>query len=556
MLPGLGTRNGCPLPPLPVQLPSKPKTTVIETESIATASDAHERADPRSEVPEPGVSVSAEPPADEASTTDFSGFGLDPTILRALSEQGYTTPTPIQVQAIPVVISGRDVMGAAQTGTGKTAGFALPIIQNLLALSSNSASPARHPVRALMLMPTRELADQVAANVARYAQFTNLRSTVVFGGVDMAPQTAALRAGVELLIATPGRLLDHVQQKTLNLSQVQVLVLDEADRMLDMGFLPDLQRIINLLPAKRQNLLFSATFSNEIKRLAQSFQKDPVVIEVARRNATAELVQQIVYSLPSDQKRAAVAHIIRERALKQVLVFSNTKIGTGRLARELKAEGINADAIHGDKSQRDRMVALEAFKQGETEVLVATDVAARGLDIAELPAVINYDLPYAPEDYVHRIGRTGRAGASGIAISLMAPEEERLLAEIEKLIKRPLERGTLEGLRVRERRDDRRPEAARGESSPTGAGARRDAGRDRAREAGDDAVGQQAGQRAARYGSRARGHHEVVDDFFVKPYEPQAPAAESAQPDVVRPPSSIVKPGRKIAALLGGSKKV
>jgi superfamily II DNA/RNA helicase len=479
----------------------------------------------------------------------FASFGLAPSILRALTEQGYTVPTPIQAQAIPVVISGRDVMGAAQTGTGKTAGFSLPIIQNLLPLASHSTSPARHPVRALMLTPTRELADQVASNVARYAQYTGLRSTVVFGGVDMKPQTAALRAGVELLIATPGRLLDHVQQKTLDLSQVQVLVLDEADRMLDMGFLPDLQRIINLLPAKRQNLLFSATFSNDIKRLAQSFQKDPVVIEVARRNATAELVQQIVYAMPSDHKRAAVAHIIRTRALKQVLVFSNTKIGTGRLARELKNEGINADAIHGDKSQKDRMVALDAFKKGETDVLVATDVAARGLDIVELPAVINYDLPYAPEDYVHRIGRTGRAGASGIAISLMAPEEERLLAEIEKLTKRPLERAELDDFRPRGR--ERVAEAS---TSP-----RRE--RDRERPKGDDrrAVdgdvgGQQAGPRAPRYAAPGRGHHEVVDEFFTKPYEPSVAEVGHVAP-VAAPAAPSIRPARKIAALLGGAKK-
>jgi ATP-dependent RNA helicase RhlE len=485
----------------------------------------------------PAAAPRATAPA--STVADFSGFGLDPAILRALTEQGYTTPTPIQAQAIPVVISGRDVMGAAQTGTGKTAGFALPIIQNLLPLASNSASPARHPVRALMLMPTRELADQVAANVARYAQYTNLRSTVVFGGVDMAPQTAALRAGVELLIATPGRLLDHVQQKTLNLSQVQVLVLDEADRMLDMGFLPDLQRIINLLPAKRQNLLFSATFSNEIKKLAQSFQTDPVVIEVARRNATADLVQQILYAVPADQKRAAVAHIIRHHGLNQVLVFSNTKIGTGRLARELKNEGINADAIHGDKSQKDRMIALDAFKKGETDVLVATDVAARGLDIVELPAVINYDLPYAPEDYIHRIGRTGRAGSSGVAISLMAPEEERLLAEIEKLIRRPLERAELEGFRPHER-----PRREREERRPDPATSRRER----------DATGQQAGPRAPRYASRSRGHHEVVDEFFLKPYEPSAePTAEPEPAAASKAPS--IRPARRVAALLGGPKK-
>jgi ATP-dependent RNA helicase RhlE len=509
----------------------------IDTELPETATDVQ-----LSEPAPPDAAITAVAPG-----VTFADFGLDARILRALTEQGYTIPTPIQVQAIPVVMAGRDVMGAAQTGTGKTAGFALPILQNLMPLASASMSPARHPVRALMLMPTRELADQVAANVARYGQYTNLRSTVVFGGVDMAPQTAALRAGVELLIATPGRLLDHVQQKTLNLSQVQVLVLDEADRMLDMGFLPDLQRIINLLPAKRQNLLFSATFSNEIKRLAQSFQTDPVVIEVARRNATAELVQQIVYAIPSDQKRAAVGHIIRERALKQVLVFSNTKIGTGRLARELKNEGINADAIHGDKSQRDRMIALEAFKKGETDVLVATDVAARGLDIVELPAVINYDLPYAPEDYVHRIGRTGRAGASGVAISLMAPEEERLLAEIEKLIKRPLERATLEGFhpRERERRDDRRPEASSGRPE------RSERPRDRDR----DVAGQQAGPRAARYASRSHGHHEAVDEFFTKPYEPSTETMISATPAPQPAASSGPKPARKVAALLGGSKK-
>ncbi len=507
---------------------------MTETEISVSATHADERESTDL------ATVATSEVTDAPAQVDFGSFGLDATILRALTEQGYKIPTPIQVQAIPVVISGRDVMGAAQTGTGKTAGFALPIIQNLLALSSNSASPARHPVRALMLMPTRELADQVANNVARYAQYTNLRSTVVFGGVDMAPQTAALRAGVELLIATPGRLLDHVQQKTVNLSQVQVLVLDEADRMLDMGFLPDLQRIINLLPAKRQNLLFSATFSNEIKRLAQSFQKDPVVIEVARRNATAELVQQIVYAMPSDQKRAAVAHIIRERALKQVLVFSNTKIGTGRLARELKNEGINADAIHGDKTQKDRMIALEAFKKGETDVLVATDVAARGLDIVELPAVINYDLPYAPEDYIHRIGRTGRAGASGIAISLMAPEEERLLAEIEKLTKRPLERAVLEGLRPRERererRDERRPAPMRPERE-------------------QDSAGQQAGPRAPRYASRSRGHHEVVDDFFVKPYEPQTDPMPVAASEPAPVAAGTPRPVRRIAALLGGSRK-
>jgi superfamily II DNA/RNA helicase len=422
-----------------------------------------------------------------------------------LSDQGYTQPTPIQIQAIPVVLQGQDVMGAAQTGTGKTAGFALPIIQMLLAQSSTSTSPARHPVRALILTPTRELADQVAENVAAYARHTPLRSTVVFGGMDMAPQTAALRAGVEILIATPGRLLDHVQQKTLNLSQTQILVLDEADRMLDMGFLPDLQRIINLLPKQRQNLMFSATFSNEIKKLAQTFMNQPALIEVARRNATADNVTQTVYSVASEAKRAAVAHIVRERGLKQVIVFSNTKIGTSRLARELQKEGIKADAIHGDKSQKERMIALEAFKNGEIEVLVATDVAARGLDIAELPCVINYDLPHSPEDYVHRIGRTGRAGASGDAISLMSKEEERYLLDIEKLTKTPIVRAELAGfdperLRHRERGREERPPRSEGSYRERSTAPRH------------------ASPRTA-----------PVDEWFLKPYQPDEKSSEPVE---------------------------
>ncbi|MGZ3254112.1 MAG: DEAD/DEAH box helicase, partial [Burkholderiaceae bacterium] len=319
----------------------------------------------------------------------FEDFGLSADILRALTDQGYIHPTPIQAQAIPVVLQGRDVMGAAQTGTGKTAGFSLPIIQRLLEHANSSASPARHPVRALILTPTRELADQVAENVKNYSRHTPLRSTVVFGGVDIGPQTAALRSGIEIVIATPGRLLDHVQQKTVNLSQTEIFVMDEADRMLDMGFLPDLQRIINLLPKKRQNLMFSATFSTEIKKLANSFLDKPVVIEVARSNATADKVTQVVYKVSEEAKRDVVSHLIRGRHLKQVLVFSNTKIGASRLARHLEQQGVKASAIHGDKSQAERMAALDAFKSGAIDVLVATDVAARGLDIAELPCVIN-----------------------------------------------------------------------------------------------------------------------------------------------------------------------
>ncbi|WP_288109203.1 DEAD/DEAH box helicase [Limnobacter sp.] len=386
--------------------------------------------------------------ADEKALAEvtFADFGLHPSIQKAIDEQGYTKPTPIQAKAIPVVLTGVDVMGAAQTGTGKTAGFSLPILNRLMPLASESTSPARHPVRALILTPTRELADQVAANVFVYAKHTPLRSTVIYGGVDMNPQTQALRSGVELVIATPGRLLDHVQQKTINLSQVQVLVLDEADRMLDMGFLPDLQRIINLLPASRQNLLFSATFSPEIQKLARSFMVQPTLIEVARRNATSENIQQVMFALDSDEeKRAAVSHLIKSKQMSQVIVFSNTKLGTARLARFLEKEGLTATAIHGDKSQGERMKALDAFKAGEVAVLVATDVAARGLDIADLPCVINYDLPTTPEDYVHRIGRTGRAGATGVAYSFVVKGGERALKDIEKLIGKPIAKGQLEG---------------------------------------------------------------------------------------------------------------
>jgi ATP-dependent RNA helicase RhlE len=401
-----------------------------------------------------------------ASVT-FADFGLHPDIQKAIDAQGYTQPTPIQAKAIPVVLTGVDVMGAAQTGTGKTAGFSLPILNRLMPLATDSTSPARHPVRALMLAPTRELADQVAANVETYAKFTPLRSTVVYGGVDMNPQIQALRRGVELVIATPGRLLDHVQQKTINLSQVQVLVLDEADRMLDMGFLPDLQRIINLLPQTRQNLLFSATFSPEIQKLAKSFMVSPTLIEVARRNATSENIKQVMFALNSEEdKRAAVCHLIKHKALRQVIVFSNTKLGTARLATHLEREGVSSTAIHGDKSQIERTKSLEAFKAGEVTVLVATDVAARGLDIADLPFVINYDLPGTPEDYVHRIGRTGRAGAKGTAYSFVVKRDERALKEIEKLINKAFVQEELEGFvpgerAPREQRGDRG--AGRGE---------------------------------------------------------------------------------------------
>ena len=464
----------------------------------------------------------------------FDAFGLHPDLMRAIAEVGYTTPTPIQSQAIPVVIEGKDVMGAAQTGTGKTAAFTLPILQRLMAHANASASPARHPVRALMLAPTRELADQIAQNVSQYAKYVPLKSAVVFGGVDMNPQTAALRSGVEILIATPGRLLDHVQQKTVSLSSVSVLVLDEADRMLDMGFLPDLQRIVNLLPKTRQSLLFSATFSPEIRKLAKTFLNDnPVVIEVAARNAMADNVSQVVFTVDRpESKRAAVAHLVKSRGLRQVIVFTNTKIGASRLARELQREGIPADAIHGDKSQGERLATLEKFKKGEVEVMVATDVAARGLDIAELPAVINYDLPYSPEDYVHRIGRTGRAGASGQAMSLMVPEDQRLLADIEKLVRKTIPK---ESLRIE------RPERSSRSGSTSSESSR-----------------PSVAPRPARPAAPA-------DPIFSQPYEPKSaptPSADASGAAPAKPtvagksaPSGIKRAPRTVPALLGGKRK-
>ncbi|MFO1317226.1 MAG: DEAD/DEAH box helicase [Burkholderiales bacterium] len=381
------------------------------------------------------------------SITSFDELGLSPEILRAVAESGYTTPTPIQAQAIPVVLAGLDVMGGAQTGTGKTAGFGLPILHRLQPSANTSPSPARHPVRALILAPTRELAIQVEEAIKEYGKYTGLRSTCVFGGVDIKQQLPIVRAGVEILVATPGRLLDHVEQKSVNLSQVEIFVLDEADRMLDMGFIPDIKRIMALLPAtaKRQNLLFSATFSGEIKKLADQLLNQPQLIEVARRNTAAETVTQAVYRCPQEAKRALLAQLVTSRNLWQVLCFVRTKHGASRLARQLEKDGLATSAIHGDKTQLARLDALTAFKEGKLQVLVATDVAARGLDIDDLPLVVNYELPHVPEDYIHRIGRTGRAGASGEAISFVAPEEEKYLADIERMLKKKIDVERLDG---------------------------------------------------------------------------------------------------------------
>jgi len=362
-----------------------------------------------------------------------------------VADEGYTAPTPIQAQAIPVVLAGRDLLGAAQTGTGKTAGFTLPLLQRLAPKSTTSFSPARHPVRCLIVTPTRELALQVEESVRTYGKYLKLKSTCIYGGVGMQPQIDALRSGVDVVVATPGRLLDHVQQKTVDLRQVEILVLDEADRMLDMGFIHDIRKILALLPATRQNLLFSATFPEEIRRLAASFMKDPVTVEVARRNTPVELIGQVQHPVAAERKRELLAHLVKTNDWRQVLVFTKTKHGANRLAQQLERSGIEADAIHGNKSQNARVRALSRFKDNELRVLVATDIAARGLDIEALPHVVNFDMPHVAEDYVHRIGRTGRAGVEGEAVSLVSPEDRPLMAAIERLINRKVESRVIEG---------------------------------------------------------------------------------------------------------------
>ncbi|HJU83574.1 MAG TPA: DEAD/DEAH box helicase [Holophagaceae bacterium] len=375
----------------------------------------------------------------------FDTLGLSAELLRAVSDAGYTEPTPVQMQAIPAVLAGGDLLAGAQTGTGKTAAFVLPILERLKPHLSTSKSPARHPLRVLILTPTRELAAQVEEAARVYAKHVPLRTAVIFGGVNINPQYKALRDGVDLLVATPGRLLDHHQQGTLNLSQVEVLVLDEADRMLDMGFINDIKKILALLPPQRQNLLFSATFSDEIKALADRLLKSPAMIQVARRNTAAETVDQVVHPVDRERKRALLAQLIQKGDWKQVLVFTRTKHGANRLSEQLEKDGIDAAAIHGNKSQSARTKALADFKAGQVRVLVATDIAARGLDIDQLPHVVNYELPMVAEDYVHRIGRTGRAGSSGEAISLVCVDEHKLLGGIEKLLKRPIDKKVIPG---------------------------------------------------------------------------------------------------------------
>jgi ATP-dependent RNA helicase RhlE len=378
----------------------------------------------------------------------FSKLGLSDAILRAVTEQGYTTPTPIQAQAIPAVLAGGDLLAGAQTGTGKTAGFTLPVLHRLSTDANGAAlvsSTSQRPIRALILTPTRELAAQVEESVRLYGKHTKLNSTVVFGGVGINPQIKQLKQGVDILVATPGRLLDHMEQRTVDLSKVEILILDEADRMLDMGFIRDIRKVLAVLPAKRQNLLFSATFSEEIKALADGLLNKPAMIEVARRNSTVEVILQKIHPVDRDKKHPMLSYLIKTNNWTQVLVFTRTKHGANKLVEQLGADGIGALAIHGNKSQSARTRALSEFKDGSLQVLVATDIAARGIDIDQLPHVVNYDLPNIPEDYVHRIGRTGRAGATGEAVSLVCVDEHDMLKDIEKLIKQTLPREVIPG---------------------------------------------------------------------------------------------------------------
>ncbi|MDR5803013.1 MULTISPECIES: DEAD/DEAH box helicase [unclassified Caballeronia] len=507
----------------------------------------------------------------------FDSLGLSEPLLRAVNELGYTVPTPIQLQAIPAVLKGGDLLAGAQTGTGKTAGFTLPILQRLSQLAPAAAGTKR-PIRALILTPTRELAAQVEESVRAYGKYLKLKSTVMFGGVGINPQIDALKRGVDIVVATPGRLLDHMQQKTIDVSQLEILVLDEADRMLDMGFIHDIKRVLARLPAKRQNLLFSATFSDEIKALADSLLDSPALIEVARRNTTAERIEQKIYPVDRDRKREMLTHLIRTNNWFQVLVFTRTKHGANRLAEQLGKDGISALAIHGNKSQSARTRALAEFKDQTLQVLVATDIAARGIDIDQLPHVVNFDLPNVPEDYVHRIGRTGRAGADGEAVSLVCVDELQLLKDIERLIKRPIPQEVIPGFEPdpdarpepiqrrsqgrggpREGGEAKRSSAPRreGEAKRGGGEARRDGGRasgaasGEARGSGKPANGNRnGGSQAAnsRDGRDARGPKPAG----AKPAAPNANAgAATRRPDAARAANPNAKAGNP-GALLGG----
>jgi len=463
----------------------------------------------------------------------FDSLGLSAELLRAVAEQGYTEPSPIQRKAIPIILQGKDVMAGAQTGTGKTAGFTLPMLQRLC---DRPGKKGPRPVRALVLTPTRELAAQVGDSVKTYGRHLPLSSAVVFGGVKINPQIDKLRRGVDILVATPGRLLDHASQKTVDLSQVEILVLDEADRMLDMGFIHDIRKLLALLPAKgqRQNLLFSATFSDDIKRLADSLLNSPELIEVARRNTAAERIKQRIHPVDKLRKRELLSHLIGAHDWRQVLVFTRTKHGANRLAQQLEKDGLSASAIHGNKSQGARTRALAAFKSGDLRVLVATDIAARGLDIDQLPHVVNYELPNVPEDYVHRIGRTGRAGNEGEAISLVCVDEQKLLRDIERLLKTDIPKQVLAGyepdpaIKAEPIRKGRGGQGRSPSRKPAGG---------RGRSTGDKGRGN-AGRRGESHTSRSG--------------EKAAASKPGNTPPRGRAPSRKPRQGREQAALFGG----
>jgi ATP-dependent RNA helicase RhlE len=505
------------------------------------------------------------------SSITFAELNLIPELQRAVADQGYTEPTPIQAQAIPQILKRLDIMGCAQTGTGKTASFTLPLLHLLAPLATSSPSPAKHPVRALVLTPTRELAAQVEESVRTYGKYIPLRTTLLYGGVDIKPQIKSLQGGVEIVVATPGRLLDHLEQKSISLAQVQILILDEADRMLDMGFMPAITRILAALPPMRQNLLFSATFSEEIKKLASGFMRNPTMIEVARRNAPAELVTHQVYEVAPLKKHALLAHLVKTRDMQQVLIFTRMKRDADKLARQLVRDGLSATAIHGDRSQSERTVALDEFKTGKVKLLVATDVAARGIDIDQLPFVINYEIPNTPEDYVHRIGRTGRAGTPGEAISLVSPDEMDYLHAIEKLLKREITRLPLPLLAEDKRSDFRdggaRPARTNGttgsysssrEATPLTEEERRERNAQRLIR---EAKGTGGSGRMRREPSvitettRATAVEPAYPHFdFSKPYEPSA-SDTNIEAIVAAKPSLPNKPQtRSIGALLGRKK--
>jgi ATP-dependent RNA helicase RhlE len=488
----------------------------------------------------------------------FDDLGLSADLLRALTARGYTQPTPIQAQAIPVVLEGRDVLAAAQTGTGKTAGFTLPMLQRL-SQAPKTSRKALQP-RALVLVPTRELAAQVAESVESYGAHLPLRSAVVFGGVKINPQIAQLRRGVDILIATPGRLLDHVQQRTLDLGAIEILVLDEADRMLDMGFIHDIRKVLALLPGDQQNLLFSATFSPDIRNLANGLLNEPVSIDVAPRNTAAETVSQVVHPVDKRRKHELLSHMIGAGNWRQVLVFTRTKHGANRLAKQLEADGLTAAAIHGNKSQGARTRALAGFKKGTIRVLVATDIAARGLDIDQLPHVVNFELPNVPEDYVHRIGRTGRAGRGGQAVSLVCVDEHKLLRDIEKVLGRRLHNEVLDGYAPDPSIAAEPIQNGRGQRSAGGGERGRPSSKPRRKPA---ATGQHRRAKPTETGSRGAGKgahrsassapREVKGNVKAQPRDVDGNRRPASAPRRPKPNASPHRPrGGKKPALLGG----